>query len=62
MTEYASEEMRNKWLEQIPARRMATPYELKGVINTLKSPFEGTSYWEVIYRHTFSAHQMPPAT
>lgn len=43
MTEYVSEEMRNKWLEQTPSRRMASPYELKEVINNLKSPFEGMS-------------------
>jgi hypothetical protein len=40
MTEYASEEMRNKWLEQTPARRMASPYELKGVRNNPKSSSE----------------------
>lgn len=29
--EYASKEMPDKWLGQIPARRFASPYELKGV-------------------------------
>ncbi|KAJ5602093.1 hypothetical protein N7510_011627 [Penicillium lagena] len=29
--EYASEDVLNKWLSQIPARRFASPYELKGV-------------------------------
>ncbi|KAJ5307063.1 hypothetical protein PENANT_c003G01276 [Penicillium antarcticum] len=29
--EYASKEVLDKWLEQIPARRFASPYELKGV-------------------------------
>ncbi|OJJ07890.1 hypothetical protein ASPVEDRAFT_89121 [Aspergillus versicolor CBS 583.65] len=29
--EYASKEMLDKWLAQIPARRFASPYELKGV-------------------------------
>lgn len=31
--EYASKEMLDKWLAQIPARRFASPYELKGVSN-----------------------------
>lgn len=31
--EYASKEMLEKWLGQIPARRFASPYELKGVWN-----------------------------
>ncbi|KAJ5698406.1 hypothetical protein N7462_000411 [Penicillium macrosclerotiorum] len=29
--EYASKDMLDKWLSQIPARRFASPYELKGV-------------------------------
>jgi hypothetical protein len=29
--EYASREMLDKWLAQIPARRFASPWELKGV-------------------------------
>jgi NAD(P)-dependent dehydrogenase (short-subunit alcohol dehydrogenase family) len=29
--EYASQEMLDKWRNQIPARRFASPYELKGV-------------------------------
>jgi NAD(P)-dependent dehydrogenase (short-subunit alcohol dehydrogenase family) len=29
--EYASKEMLDKWLAQIPARRFASPFELKGV-------------------------------
>lgn len=29
--EYASQEMLEKWRNQIPARRFASPYELKGV-------------------------------
>ncbi|KAF7596522.1 hypothetical protein BBP40_001394 [Aspergillus hancockii] len=31
MTEYVSPEVQEKWLSQIPARRFASPYELKGV-------------------------------
>lgn len=29
--EYASQEMLDKWRNQVPARRFASPYELKGV-------------------------------
>jgi hypothetical protein len=29
--EYASKDMLDKWLGQVPARRFASPYELKGV-------------------------------
>lgn len=31
MMEYASQDILDKWLSQIPARRFASPYELKGV-------------------------------
>ncbi|PWY66475.1 NAD(P)-binding protein [Aspergillus sclerotioniger CBS 115572] len=31
MMQYASSEMQGKWLGQVPAKRFASPYELKGV-------------------------------
>ncbi|RAK99315.1 SDR family oxidoreductase [Aspergillus ibericus CBS 121593] len=31
MMQYASPEMQDKWLSQVPAKRFASPYELKGV-------------------------------
>jgi NAD(P)-dependent dehydrogenase (short-subunit alcohol dehydrogenase family) len=36
--EYASKEVLERWLDQIPARRFASPYELKGVRNHEVAP------------------------
>lgn len=37
--EYAAQDMLDKWLTQIPARRFASPYELKGVRSEEKIPY-----------------------
>lgn len=40
--EYASKNVLDKWLGQIPARRFASPYELKGV-----RTYETTPRWSL---------------
>lgn len=59
--EYASQDMLDKWLAQIPAGRFASPYELKGVRSNVK--VLSIAKAKLSYsRLTYFAHRMPLAT